>query len=442
MPRRFLLILIPALLLLGGFLYLRFSMQSTIRKEEKYATEVLPASDTLNGKKVSKVDLRPLFIARIQQLLKHSSNGLYDLKVGNLEIDVLASTVSLQQVVLQPNAKILDSLKIKGHTPSSIFTISFGNLLIEGINLDDAITSKTMDYKLVRIVNPVIEIDSYKEETKDKPDSSTFSQRFLQEMQKLDIKKLVVEGGTVITYKKGKKAMRLNDVQVQMTNILLDSTTRTDQQRFLFAKEAAISLRNYSMKTKDGFYTLKVGKVIIKAPHQQVLLQNLSFASPLSKQQFAKRHKFSQEMYRLMLPSVTMNHVNWWKLLNNEEVVADEIVANKGSLSVYFDRSRPARSRMGNFPNQMLMKVPVKLNIARLQVRNLDLSYEEYNPISQQSGTVYFDRLTINISNLSNRTRDPVVLLTDQRYSSTRFQCRRASGLIWLVISKVRLRQP
>src|SRR4051812_49245905 len=137
MHKRFLLILIPALLLIGGYLYLRFSMQSTIWKEEKYTTEVLPASDTLNGKEVSKMDLRPLFIARMQQLLTHSSNGLYDLKVGNLEIDVLASTVSLQQVVMQPNAKVLDSLKIKGHTPSSVFTISFSKLLIEGINLDD-----------------------------------------------------------------------------------------------------------------------------------------------------------------------------------------------------------------------------------------------------------------------------------------------------------------
>src|SRR3954469_17517627 len=118
MHKRFLLILIPALLLLGGYLYVRFFMQSTIRKEEKFTTEVLPASDTLNGKKVSKVDLRPLFIKRIQQLLKHSSNGLYDLKVGNLEVDVLASTVSLEKVVMQPNTKVLDSLKIKGHTPA------------------------------------------------------------------------------------------------------------------------------------------------------------------------------------------------------------------------------------------------------------------------------------------------------------------------------------
>src|SRR5690242_2649575 len=95
MHRKWLLLLIPALALLGGFFYLRHSLQRSIQKEEPQTTEALPVTDTLGGEKVSAADLRPLFIKRMQQLLKHSTNNLYDIAIGDLEVDVLASTVAL-----------------------------------------------------------------------------------------------------------------------------------------------------------------------------------------------------------------------------------------------------------------------------------------------------------------------------------------------------------
>lgn len=410
MHRKWLLLLIPAIVVLGGYLYLRFSLQSAIRKEERRTGTALPLKDTLEGKKVSSADLRPLFIKRLQQLLSHSSHNLYRLTVGDMKVDLLASTVSLQDVVMRPDAEALAQLRSSGGAPQNVFTLRFKKLVIDGINLDDALTRKTMDYKLVKVVNPVIEVERNTSKDKEPESQEDVSQRFLREMQKLDIKRLVVEGGTIITYKKGRKANRLEDVQVRMSDILLNEETRRDRNRFLFAKEATLSFRNYRTQTKDGMYALKAGKVTVRAPQQQVVLQNLSFGSPLSRAQFVARHKFSQELYRLALSRVTLNGVDWWTLLNGEEIIAGDVVANGGKLSVYFDRGRPLKSRMGKFPNQLLMKLPVKLNVAHLRVRNLDLSYEEHNPISQQSGTVYMDRVRMDITNLSNVNGKPVVV--------------------------------
>ena len=103
----FFLLLLPAVLLTGGYLYIRFAMQSAIRKEEKRTGREAPTPDTLGGKKVSAVDLRPLFIQRLQQVLKKSSDGLYNLSVGDLKLDVLASKVLLQKVKLKPDSAVL-----------------------------------------------------------------------------------------------------------------------------------------------------------------------------------------------------------------------------------------------------------------------------------------------------------------------------------------------
>jgi len=408
MSRKLLLIiLIPAVLLLGGYLFLRYSLQSGIDKDKNKSGN-LPSIDTLGGKKVSDLDLRPLFINRMQQLLKKSSNGLYNLTVGDMQLDVLASTLVFKNVKMEPDSVTLDSLKKNGMVPGDVYTVSFEQLQIEGINIDDAITSKTMDYKLVKLIKPVIVIHHKKDDQKnDTTVKEDFSQRFLKEMEKLSIKKLVIEEGDVTVYNDAKKGPpnKLKHVSVVMDDLLLDSTTRKDKDRFLFAEKAAVSFKDFNKPTPDGLYNLKIGEVKIEAPRQQVRLTDFSFTSPLSKAEFVKRQKQSKELYNLTLPSVTISGVDWWTLLNEEEILADEIKAQGGKLSIYLDRSLPPKSKMGNFPNQMTMKMPMKMNISKLNISNLDFSYGEYNPISEQSGTVYIDDVGLDVTNLSNIKR-------------------------------------
>jgi hypothetical protein len=405
---RWLFILVPALLLLGGYVYVHQTLRSSIHKDEKHTGQDTPTSDTLGGKKVPATDLRPLFIKRVQQLVKKSSNGLYNLAVADLKLDVLSSTLSLQGVQLTPDTAVADSLRRLHLIPADVFTIFLDSLRIEGINLDDALTSKTMDYSLIKLMRPVITIHHQKGAVKkDVAEKEDFSQRFLKELEKLSIKNLVVEEGTVNLYNDTKKdaPVVLKHVAVRLNSLQLDSTTRRDKNRFLFAQSGTVSFRNYSRRTPDGLYTMKIGAVTIKAPQDNVQLTNVSFTSPFNRAQFSKRQKKSKELYNLSLPSVTLRNVNWWALLNAEEVVADELHTTGGRLSIYLDRSLPPRNRMGNFPSQLLMKLPVQLRIAKARMRDLDFSYAEYNPLSKATGTIYLDNVQLRITNLSNERR-------------------------------------
>ena len=77
--KRYLIILLPALLVLGAYFLLRFDLQADIIKQERKEGKRIPLKDTLGGQKLSVVDLRPLFIKRLRQLIQKTSNGLYDL---------------------------------------------------------------------------------------------------------------------------------------------------------------------------------------------------------------------------------------------------------------------------------------------------------------------------------------------------------------------------
>jgi len=346
----------------------------------------------------------------MQLLLKKSSNGLYDLSVGDMQLDVLASTLLFKNVKMTPDATHLDSLRKIDEAPNDVYTASFDELRVEGINLDDALTSKTMDYKLVKLVRPVIVIHHKKDGQKGKATNEEFSQRFLKEMEKLSIKKLIVEEGNVTIHNDTKKGApnRLKHVSVVLNDFLVDSTTRKDKDRFLFAREGTLSFKDYNKPTPDGLYNLKIGEVKIKAPQQQVTLTGFSFTSPFDKAAFVKKQKQSKELYNVSFPSVIVNGVDWWTLLNEEEIVADVVDVPSGKLSIYLDRSLPPKNKMGNFPNQLIMKMPMKMNIAKLNISNLDFSYGEYNPVSQQTGTLYIDNVKLNVTNVSNMNTKPM----------------------------------
>lgn len=407
--RLFIIILVPAILLIAGYFYLRTTLQ---KANKKTAAEIgqIETTDSLGGKKLSKADLRPLFINRMQQLLKKSSNGLYDLVIGDMEVDVLASTISLRDVTVKPNKTVLDKLTDQGEIPQNIMDVSFQSLVIDGINLDDAITRKTMDYRSVKLIKPVIHIYRKQSKNKKEDNAEDFSQRFLKEMTKLDVKRLTIEGGTIISHNAASKTAKLDDVDVYMNDILLDSTTRSDTQRFLFAKEATINFKNYTTQTSDGLYQFKIGNGSIAAHQRQAVLQNISFASPLSQQEFVKRQKNAKELFDLSLSSISLQGVDWWNLFNGEELTANELTARNGQVSIYLDRTLPPASRMGNFPNQLLAKLPLKMNVSRMNVQNLDLAYTEYNPLSKQKGTVYLDNISLKGSNLSTTDTKPLVI--------------------------------
>jgi hypothetical protein len=294
-----------------------------------------------------------------------------------------------------------------------VFSASFDSFLIEGINLDDALTSKTLDFKRIKLSRPAIIIHRKKAAPKTQAEKEDFSQRFLKEMEKLSVNQLQIDNGTIMVYNDVKKGppLKLSRVAVDMSNILLDSATRLDKERFLFAKEATLSVEDYRRPTPDGLYEIRLGKAEVTAHKRQVKLRNFSFASPLSRQAFTKKQTQAKELYNVQLPSITISGVNWWDLLNEEEIAASEITTSGGKLSIFLDRTLPPKNKMGNFPSQLLMKVPLKLNIAKFLLKDLQFSYAEFNPLSGGTGTVSMDNVKLDISNLSNQTPNRPVII-------------------------------
>ncbi|MEO6454103.1 MAG: hypothetical protein ABIN97_08535, partial [Ginsengibacter sp.] len=84
MKKLYLIIIALLILIATAYLYLRYDFLKT--KDFKPD----------NSKSATAVDLRPAIIAKLQQLVKDGSNGLYKLSIDELNPDVISSTLKVK----------------------------------------------------------------------------------------------------------------------------------------------------------------------------------------------------------------------------------------------------------------------------------------------------------------------------------------------------------
>src|SRR5947208_1387448 len=85
-------------------------------------------------KSESPIDITPLIISKLQQLVKDGSDGLYQLSIEQLKPDISSSQVTIMKVKIVPDSAVLQKLDALQKAPDDVFTISFDSLHITGVN--------------------------------------------------------------------------------------------------------------------------------------------------------------------------------------------------------------------------------------------------------------------------------------------------------------------
>jgi len=391
------------LIIIAGYVYIRY----TYLKADDYEPDETKAE--------SPIDLKPAIIAKLQQVVKDGSNGLYRLSVGEMDLNILASTGWIKNAVIKPDSQTLSALLAAKQLADDVYTIQFDSMHLSGFGTEDLLNKKVLDINTVYFSKPRLylahKLRNYNESKRATRDSLTLYRRILNEMKTVRIGQINIDNGRFFKQPPGKQIMlsELNGIRIRMKDILIDSTTEYDASRFMFAKTAEIEMRDYELRTSDSLYKFKSDVLNINAASKSVTMRNISFDPRRSKQEFYSGRTTRKEMFHFKVPMIRFNNVSWWTLLNKETMVADEVEIPEGELRIYLDKSLPKPVvPNGSFPQQLLMKLPFPINIKRLNVSDLDLAYEEYNPIAGRSDVVRFSNLNATASgftNISSETR-------------------------------------
>ncbi|MEP6595522.1 MAG: hypothetical protein ABJA71_06225 [Ginsengibacter sp.] len=231
-----------------------------------------------NSKANSFLDLRPAIIAKLQQLVKDGSDGLYKLSIEKIQPHVLISELDMVNASIIPDTASIKKLDSAHKLTDDVFKISFSFLHLEGIDIDNLLSGDHVPLKEVSIKDPVIEVYHqkrwYNKEKRIENDSVTLYKKIMKKFKSISINSIQMTAGTFINHNLSKKnnTIRFNHVIVKMQNILIDSSTQFDKKRFLFAKQAEFSTKDFSGKTPDNLYLFKSGTINISTVENNLIV--------------------------------------------------------------------------------------------------------------------------------------------------------------------------
>ncbi|MEP6700185.1 MAG: hypothetical protein ABJA85_02670, partial [Bacteroidota bacterium] len=391
MKRKYVILIIIPVLLISAYLYLRFS----VLRSKDFKPDL--------SKSRSIADLRPQLIAKLQQLVKDGSAGLYKLQIDDINVKLSNGGISINEIILLPDSNFLATPQEQNQKPGDIFKFKADSLIITGMGLAELLDKDKLDLTKVYIRNFMVEVYHTNGPGPAK-NPATLYEKIRKQFKKISIKEIALDQGTIIIHDISKnKISTINDLTIRMNDLLIDSSTQNDKSRFLFAKDAAITTTNYIARSSDSLYFFKFGSIRISTAANNMILQNIKMEPRLSKQQFEAKLSSRKIFYNVSIPEITLSGIDWWQLANGQSILAKEAVINKGILKLYLDRSLPfAVMKQNNFPHQQLMRLPIPVHIPKTVIRHLNLEYSEYNPRIEKTGTLYLDDINGTLLNLTN----------------------------------------
>jgi len=354
-------------------------------------------------------DFEPAIKTKLQNLVIKATDSLYRLEFDTIDADITASKVTVVNARLIPDTAVAARLDAQGRRPENIFSIQLDTLAVAGIDLKDFTRDKKIDLDTLYINRPKLEV-FHKKPPQSPKDTTTIEglyDKLAKQLNRLAIKKLYIQNAHVIhhnyTANKPDKKLNLDNINIALGDVLMDSTTAHDTTRFLFAKDAVITLLKLNLPTADSLYFIKLDSIAVDAVKHNATMAKFAFKCRFDKEGFVKQVSHQKDLYNITIRNISLQNINWGHVLTGEDITADNIKAFGGNVHIYCDRrlAKPP-SKLGKYPHQLLMKDSMPINIKNFVLDDFTVTYDEFNPNSGKTGKIVFNDVNGTVSNITN----------------------------------------
>jgi len=350
-------------------------------------------------------DFDGLIKEKLTSLVHKASNGLYKLSMEDIEIDLLKSTITANNVLLVHDSIRMLVLDKYQELPDDIFKVTLKKLVIKGISPQDFINSNNIKLSQIMMDSPDVVITHQKRNYNRKDTGSVYN-RIATKNETYELKNLLLQN-IRLSYKNVDKKNQLTVLQnltAVLDDIKIDATTARDTSRFFFAKDAVIYLKKYATITPNKLYHFSIDSIALNPRMKSMQAKSIRLLPMGSKDDFSDKVPYLKDRFDVDINDVNINNINWWGLLSNDGFFGDNMNLTGGFIKVYNDRRLPISgiSKVGNYPHQLLMALDFPVKMDQISINNVDISYEEFNPASDISGILEFKNTSGTIKNITN----------------------------------------
>lgn len=349
-------------------------------------------------------DFEPQIKAKLQKVVHDASGGLYNLEVEKINADVVNSRIILSNVRISYDSLVYKQIRDAKDAPADVFDITLSSLAIDGLTPADLIKKRDIRLNILMLEKPSVHVYHHHLDYERPKKSTNVSALIEKEIGSFGLNDLSLKDVDFVYHNQGSKVQTtLSNLDVSLKNILINEETERDTSRFLYAKDATLSLKNFTHKTADSLYTYIFDSITVFAARSELKVQSLKVQPRISKANYAKVMKARQDRYDISMNNLVLEDVAWWTLLAGDGFYAGKATVTGGDLEVYSDRTIPlGKSKKVRYPHQQLFASDAAIGIKDIKLRNVDVTFIERSPETMQRGEITFNNTSASISNVTN----------------------------------------
>jgi hypothetical protein len=347
--------------------------------------------------------LSPVLASKVKSAVLKGSDSLYYVTFSSAELRLIQGKILFYNVKLDVDTNVYKRLKKSGIAPNNLIELRLKRLVLTDIHPFKFYFKKIIDIGSITLNAPDVQISYHQNKVKDTllKDERTLWQKISKSLKYVHVGDIFLNDVKLKhTDYSGKNiaVSELKEFNLHTNELLIDSLTQTDTTRFLYCKEIIADLNNYKGNSPDGLYSYGIKRAKFSTRTKQLKVQG--FALDPTANYFAKTHKIR---YKLKLDSIVLNNFDFMMYHKSKSFSASELTLKKGSFDIFANPNglKIYKDKIKSFPHVALFQAGVHLKLDSLKIRQLDISYTEYNKKSDREGTISFNRTNADFLNIT-----------------------------------------
>lgn len=300
---------------------------------------------------------KEIFKASIQSAIQKKTDSLYYLQYDSSIIDEANGNASFYMVRLQSDSMQKSMLKHNDSLPNALFNISIKQVTARGIDIAAILQKKIVTAKSIKLINPVIQIINT---GLDKPKPYTYEdtlalyQKLTGRFKGIYADTILLLNGTVlITDKKGTPLTTIENINISLTNFLIDSTRNYQHIISYFIKDVKATVENIQLPENKNAKRINITNLLYDAPQKLLQIGTI--------QQYRKGNSTPL----IDLKNIKVTELNTDAFIKYRQLKAGPVICDGGLITLY---KKKKKNRSGNEAIEMSAELIDEVHIGSVKL--------------------------------------------------------------------------
>jgi hypothetical protein len=357
------------------------------------------------------VKSRPLLTEQIKTLLYKSTDSLYTISFSKVTTNVLTGSATLQNVkITADTVRFKELIRLK-RAPNNLYTVTLKKLVVKHFHPITLYRQRKLQIEEVIFDKPEVLMMNrqfdFNEDRPPRPIKSPYA--FISKnLEEFRINAIRFQDASFKYVNKNVNKLNvfaIDDLNITLIDLLVDSTSAEDPTRFYLLKDVIINLNDYQYTTPNKMYNIKLNQLDFRASTGKLRVNKFELEPRYNEMQFAKVAGHAIDRFHIQMSDISMSGIDLPVYISKQELRAKEMGIANGFISVFNDGSidkQVGDIKIGRFPHQLLQKLAPPVLVQKIKLKDVDVSYTLYNTESQQRGRISFEHTSGIFKNVTN----------------------------------------